>query len=95
MARLFGSEFASSVFGLEPERWHGPVLSGYGVHLVYVHLRQTAPPPAFSAAEEAVRQDWEDEKRAELNSQFIDGVLARYEVIVEDEASALSEGQSQ
>jgi hypothetical protein len=95
LARLFGSEFARSVFDLEPGRWHGPVLSGYGVHLVYVHLRQTAPPPAFSAAEEVVRQDWEDEKRAELNSQFIDGVLARYEVTIEGGASGLSEGQSQ
>lgn len=92
IARLFGSEFARSVFGLEPARWHGPVLSGYGVHLVYVHQRQTAPPPDFALVEEAVRQDWEDEKRAELNKQFMDGVLARYEVIVEDEAS---EGQSQ
>lgn len=99
LARLFGAEFARSVFGLEPERWHGPVLSGYGVHLVYVHLRQTAPPPEFAQVEESVRQDWEDEKRAELNKQFIDGVLARYEVIVEDgtpDAGAnASEGQSQ
>jgi hypothetical protein len=99
LAKLFGSGFADSVFGLEPERWHGPVLSGYGVHLVYVHLRQAAPPPAFLAAEEAVRQDWEDERRAELNKQFIDGVLARYEVTIEDEmpggAASLAEGQSQ
>jgi len=95
LARLFGAEFARSVFGLEPKRWHGPVLSGYGVHLVYVHLRQSAPAPAFAAAEAAVRQDWDDEKRAALNKQFIDGVLARYEVIVEGEASGLTEVPAQ
>jgi hypothetical protein len=99
LAKLFGREFAQSVFGLKPEQWHGPVLSGYGVHLVYVHERQVAPPPAFSQVEERVRQDWEDEKRRELNKQFIDRLLARYEVIIEEETpgdqTAVAEEQTQ
>ena len=85
LARLFGREFARSVFGLAPERWHGPVLSGYGVHLVYVHAEFKAPPPVFSEVEADVRQDWEDEKRTELNEQFVASLLARYKVIIEGE----------
>jgi parvulin-like peptidyl-prolyl isomerase len=99
LAKLFGSEFARSVFGLKPGQWHGPVLSGYGVHLVYVHQRQVPPPPTFSQVEERVRQDWEDEKRQELNQQFIAGLLARYKVIIEDqtpgEQTAVTEEQAQ
>ena len=42
LAKLFGVEFSRSVFGLEPYQWHGPVLSGYGVHWVFVERRISA-----------------------------------------------------
>jgi len=86
LSKLFGGEFAQSVFALEPERWHGPVLSGYGVHLVYVHQRREASAPTFSSVEERVRQDWEEEKRRDLNEQFLSSLLARYKVVIEDQA---------
>ena len=99
MAKLFGSEFAQSVFGLKPEQWHGPVLSGYGVHLVFVHQRQVAPSPTFSQVEERVRRNWEDERRQELNEQFVARLLARYNVVIEDQTSgektAVAEEQAQ
>jgi len=87
LSKLFGGEFAQSVFDLKPEQWHGPVLSGYGVHLVYVHQHQEAPLPTLSQVEERVRQNWEDERRQDLNEQFIAGLLARYNVIIEGETS--------
>jgi len=34
--RTFGDEFASRVVTLEPGRWHGPIASGYGLHVVLV-----------------------------------------------------------
>ena len=37
VSRQMGTGFAESVMPLEAGKWHGPVLSGYGVHLVYVH----------------------------------------------------------
>ena len=39
LAKFFGTGFASSITGLPVGTWNGPMLSGYGVHLVYV------PPP--------------------------------------------------
>jgi hypothetical protein len=62
------------------------VLSGYGTHLVYVHDHQKPEPPVFVDVEAQVRQEWESDKRAELNMQFIDSMIARYEVIIEDGA---------
>ena len=87
LAKLFGGEFAQSVFALEPERWHGPVLSGYGTHLVYVHDRQEMAPPAFAEAQEQVRQDWENDKRKQLNDQYIASLMGRYDVTIEDGAT--------
>jgi len=83
LLKLFGSVFARSVFELMPQQWHGPVLSGYGTHLVYVHDHQKADPPTFAEAEEQVRQEWESDKREVLNEQFIASVIARYDVTIE------------
>ncbi|MDA9761709.1 hypothetical protein N9C84_01395, partial [Desulfobacterales bacterium] len=65
-----------SVFELSPQQWHGPVLSGYGTHLVYVHDRREAEPPTFAEAEAQVRQEWESDKREELNEQFVASMIA-------------------
>jgi parvulin-like peptidyl-prolyl isomerase len=87
VASLFGREFARSVFELQPGRWHGPVLSGYGTHLVYVDGRREFPAPTLAEVEERVRQDWIDEKRKEITEQYFAQLLARYEVIVEREST--------
>jgi parvulin-like peptidyl-prolyl isomerase len=87
LLKLFGSGFARSVFELAPQQWHGPVLSGYGTHLVYVHDHQKSEPPRFAEVEERVRQEWESDKREELNAQFIESMIARYEVTIEDAPS--------
>ena len=65
ISKLFGQGFTQSVFELSPGEWHGPVLSGYGVHLVYVHDHAESPAPEFAAVEERVKQDWLDDKRRE------------------------------
>ncbi len=85
ISKLFGGEFAKSIFGLQPGSWHGPVLSGYGVHLVYVHDRKQAPPPNFAQVRDRVKQDWAQKKRRELNAQFYESLRARYDVVIEGE----------
>lgn len=84
LLKLFGSGFARSVFELAPRVWHGPVLSGYGTHLVYVHDRRELEPPRLAEVEEQVRQDWEGDKREQLNEQFIASLMGRYDVTIED-----------
>ena len=84
ISKQFGQGFAQSVFELSPGEWHGPVLSGYGVHLVYVHDHAESPAPEFAVVEEMVKQDWLDDKRRELQEKFVSDVLASYEVVFED-----------
>ena len=84
IAKLFGRGFAEPLFQLSPGEWHGPALSGYGVHLVYVHDLEEAPMAEFSAVEEQVKADWLDDKRRELQDAYVDEVLGRYEVVFED-----------
>lgn len=84
IGKLFGQEFAEVVAGFEPGAWHGPLLSGYGVHLVYVHDRVTSPAPAFEAARDKVREDWMERERGALNEKFMEQLLERYEVVIEE-----------
>jgi hypothetical protein len=85
LAKLFGAEFARSVSQLEPGQWHGPVLSGYGVHFVYVEQRSPAVTPEFDAVREKVQRDWGDDRRNEFDAAYYAGLRARYEVVIEDE----------
>lgn len=83
IAKLFGGEFARPLMELEPKKWHGPILSGYGTHLVYVQARLDAPPPTFEQVAARVQEDLVNEEREKLNQEYIDSLLARYEVVIE------------
>ena len=84
IAKQFGRGFAESAFGLAPGAWHGPVLSGYGVHLVYVHDLEDAPLPELSDVQEQVKLDWVEERRRELQEQYMNEVLSQYEIVFEE-----------
>lgn len=82
--KLFGSGFSAAVMQLEPEQWHGPVLSGYGTHLVYVHALERAPEPVFDKVKEYVAQDWLVEQQEKFNEEFFRSLKNRYEIIIEE-----------
>jgi hypothetical protein len=79
----FGSGFVESLVELSPGQWHGPVLSGYGVHLVYVSNITEPPPPVFAEVQERVTQDWKTEKGEELNEKFYANLRDSYTIVIE------------
>jgi peptidyl-prolyl cis-trans isomerase C len=95
LSQLFGDDFAKEVFELELQQWHGPVQSGYGIHVVYVHELQKAVPPEFADIEEQVLQDWENNQREVLNKQFVDSLIARYDVVIENGTDGMETGVPQ
>lgn len=84
LRKLFGTGFVEQVVELEPGIWHGPVLSGYGTHLVIVNDVVLSPPPAYDVVEAQLKEAWLAEQVNELSKRFIDNLIARYEVIVEE-----------
>jgi hypothetical protein len=84
--KLFGSGFTESLMELSAGKWHGPILSGYGTHLVYVHSINEPPATVFAEVQERVVQDWKAEKGAELNEQFYASLRDRYTIVVEEPA---------
>lgn len=84
LAKLLGSEFAGSVFELETDKWYGPVNSQYGVHLVYISHKNPAVVPEFETVKDLATEDIQRKRQIELNNLYIEGILSRYEVIIEE-----------
>ena len=84
--KQFGSGFTESLLELSPGQWHGPVLSGYGVHLVYISSVSEPPAPVFAELRERVVQDWETEKGEELNEKFYANLRDQYSIVIEEPA---------
>jgi len=82
--KQFGSGFTESLIKLSPRQWHGPVLSGYGVHLVYVSSISKPPAPVFAEVRERVVQDWTTDKSEEINKQFYTSLREQYTVVIEE-----------
>jgi peptidyl-prolyl cis-trans isomerase C len=86
--KRFGSGFAQSLAALAPGQWHGPVLSGYGTHLVYVtHVSEPAP-PVFAEVREQVEEEWTADRSEELNEQFYVRLREQYTIVIEQPAVA-------
>lgn len=64
LARLFGRDFASAALALAPGRWGGPLVSPYGLHLVWVHERAPAAPPSLKSVRAQVRAAVREERAA-------------------------------
>jgi len=88
IGRQFGEPFARAVDDLAPGEWHGPVESGYGVHLVLVSARTEGRLPALEEVRDAVRREWENAQREKVNEALYQRLLARYMVIIEQPKAA-------
>jgi peptidyl-prolyl cis-trans isomerase C len=84
LRKLFGSGFVEQIVDLQPGEWHGPVLSGYGVHLVLVNDVMLAPQLSFDDIKLQIKEQWIGEQIDEMSERFIDELISRYEVDIEE-----------
>jgi hypothetical protein len=83
--QTFGSGFADSLFVLEPG-WQGPILSGYGVHLVYVGDRVEARIPAFAEIRDRLVWDYARERNERAKAALYEGLLTNYDIEIDTSA---------
>ena len=83
VVKQFGEKFAAKLGKLSPGQWHGPVESGYGVHLVWINERTEGRLPALAEVRDAVRREWGTARRLEANEKFYRELLKRYVVTIE------------
>jgi hypothetical protein len=88
IARQFGENFAAKLGELSLGQWHGPIESGYGVHLVWISERTEGRVPELTEVHDAVRREWANSRRLESNEKFYAELLKRYVVTIERPAAA-------
>lgn len=89
VASQFGDAFSRAVFGLEAGRWHGPIASAYGFHLVRVSAQQEAQPLPYEEARAQVIEDWQREQQAKAAERFLAGLLNKYDVVADKSVEPL------
>jgi hypothetical protein len=82
IARDFGRAFSQEITGLETKRWHGPVASAYGLHLVYIASREEASQPPLDQVRSRLTNDWLVEQRREADERIYERLRSRYEISV-------------
>jgi hypothetical protein len=83
--RNFGTRFTDSVFSLEPG-WHGPIASGYGLHLVYIAERIDGRIPELDEVRPRLVADFNRDRSQRARDALFEGLLERYEVSIDEEA---------
>ena len=83
VAGLFGEAFAAQLMEVAPERWVGPITSGYGLHVVRVHERIESRLPQFDEVRMAVQREFLYERRTQSQETLRQRLLEQYTVTVE------------
>ena len=78
----FGSTFADDLRDLAPG-WHGPVVSGYGLHLVYVADRVEGRVPELSEVRDRVVLDFNRDRTTRAKDALYEGLRSQYEIVID------------
>jgi hypothetical protein len=96
VARGFGQRFADSLFTVAPGEWQGPIISGYGLHLVLVTDVTESRVPELAQVRNAVLRDYLTSIREQASEALYNSLLQNYEIEIDEAAiSAQSLGGNQ
>jgi parvulin-like peptidyl-prolyl isomerase len=83
VARDFGADFAERLAALPVGEWAGPVVSGFGAHLVRVTAHTTAALPPLESIRPSVAREWENERRVSSRNDSYRKLRGNYTVVIE------------
>jgi hypothetical protein len=92
IGRDFGERFAREIEALPIGQWSGPVVSGFGTHLVKVSERVPAALPPLEAVRPQVAREWENDRRTRALEDDYRRLRERYEVVIEAQAPGAAGG---
>jgi hypothetical protein len=93
LAGLFGTGFATSLGELEVGSWIGPVLSGYGFHVVRIDAREDAHLPDFATVRDKVRVEYLTVARRDADELMYEDLRSRYRIDIADIGNPASASQ--
>ena len=100
IAKLFGESFSIELNNITPDKWTGPVQSGYGLHLILVTEHVAGRLPRLDEIREAIEWEWAAAHRTELKENIYNELRGRYTIVFEQQSGgektvqAISEAQA-
>jgi hypothetical protein len=94
---VFGRSFAENLAKIPEREWHGPLVSGYGLHVVKVDERVTSRALALDMVREQVKRDWLDAQRRQTKEKMFTKMRERYKIVIDEKAMrerVIAEGDS-
>lgn len=82
----FGAEFASAVVAQDVGEWEGPIVSGYGLHLVKVERREDSRIPDWTEVGRRIVSDMEFEAKNASRDQLYQEIAQIYEIMLDGSA---------
>lgn len=83
VARTFGDQFAEQLFSAGQMGWQGPIVSTFGLHLVYIKERIASEIPEFETIREDVKNDLMYDRKKEIIDGAYNAAKSRYTILVE------------
>jgi hypothetical protein len=80
---IFGESFAKQISAIEKGHWQGPISSGFGQHFVFISERISGNLPPLDDVRPAVRREWANARRLEVEQKLYASLRNRYEIVVE------------
>lgn len=91
--RLFGASFANGILEVEPGKWAGPVMSSYGLHLVFVRDRIEGRDPELAEVREEVEREWTAKRRREFKEETYKKLRERYTIVIEEQEPKIDDNK--
>jgi peptidyl-prolyl cis-trans isomerase C len=86
LAATFGPDFPVALGTAPQDAWTGPILSGYGQHLVRLDRRVPGEVPPLAEIRDEVRRDLIADRRARAEAAFYEALRARTSITIEGAA---------
>lgn len=80
VARAYGEVFAQQLVRATPGEWAGPVLSPFGMHVVFVSEFQPDRPETLTEAKAAVARDWQESERTKAREAYVKALREKYTI---------------
>jgi hypothetical protein len=80
LAEQMGDDFATALARLPVGNWTGPVVSGFGLHLVRIDQRVKPPPPRLADVRHRLENDWRSDAIRNAQDAHLQQLLDSYAV---------------
>jgi len=82
ISRQFGEKFALAIGEQKRGEWTGPVLSGFGLHIIRITAKQPGQMPTLDQVKQAVTNDWRARQTKDREDNAYQKLLQQYDVQV-------------